>query len=152
MSEGRILQQGPPEEVYSRPRTKFVAGFIGLANLLEAKIVGREGSRHILELPDATRVQAAEPEDTVHLGEKLLLMIRPEHLKLVLAKSPAPHVNRLQATVDHVSFTGSIVNYFLKYAGSAEPIRIQSTPPISVHSGEQVAITFSPEDCVLIRD
>ena len=151
MSEGRILQQGPPELVYSRPHTKFVAGFIGLANLLEAKIIGRDGPSHILELADATRVQAAAPDDTAQLGEKLLLMIRPEHLKLVLAKSPAPHVNRLHATVDHVSFTGSIVNYFLKYAGSTEPIRIQSTPPISVHPGEQVAFVFSPDDCVLLR-
>jgi ABC-type Fe3+/spermidine/putrescine transport system ATPase subunit len=151
MSEGRILQQGPPEEVYSRPRTKFVAGFIGLANLLEATVVGRDGSRQILELADATRVQTAEPDDTVQLGEKLLLMIRPENMKLVVTESPAPHVNRLQAKVDHVSFTGSIVNYFLMFAGSTEPIRVQSTPPISVHQGEQVALAFSPDDCVLLK-
>ncbi len=151
MSEGRILQQGSPEVVYSRPSTKFVAGFIGLANLLEATVVGRDASSHILELADATRVQAAAADGAATLGEKLLLMIRPEHVKLVPAKSPAPHVNCLQATVDHVSFTGSIVNYFLKYAGSIEPIRIQSTPPISARPGEQVAFVFSPDDCVLLR-
>ena len=151
MSEGRILQQGPPEVVYSRPRTKFVAGFIGLANLLEGTLVGREGSSRILELADATRVRAAEPDETVQLGEIRLLMIRPENIKLILADSPAPHVNRMQATVDHVIFTGSIVNYFLKFAGSTEPIRIQSTPPISVHQGEQVTLTFSPDDCVLLK-
>jgi ABC-type Fe3+/spermidine/putrescine transport system ATPase subunit len=44
MAAGRVLQIGPPAEVYARPRTPFAARFLGAANLLDGKLVGREAA------------------------------------------------------------------------------------------------------------
>ena len=151
MSEGRILQHGPPEEVYSRPQTRFVAGFIGLANFMAVKVAARDGSQYILELSNTARVRAIGPAHTLQCDEKALLMVRPENVKLVSGDSAGSNLNRLQARVENLSFTGSIVNYFLRLDGMTEPLRVQSTPPICVHRGEQVGIAFSPEDCVLLK-
>jgi ABC-type Fe3+/spermidine/putrescine transport system ATPase subunit len=152
MSEGRILQHGPPEEVYSRPQSRFVAGFIGLANFIAVKVAARDGSQYVLELPNTARVRAIGPAHIGQRDEEALLMVRPENVKLVTGDGTASNnLNRLQARVENLSFTGSIVNYFLRLDGMAEPLRVQSTPPICVHRGEQVGIAFSPEDCVLLK-
>ncbi len=151
MSEGRILQQGPPEEVYSHPRTKFVAGFIGLANLLPATLRGEDRGACACELADGTRARAAVPEWEWQTGGKVLLMVRPENVKLRLpGEAASSALNLLTATVTNVSFTGSLVNYFVQAAGIAEPIRIQATPPVSAAPGDAITISFAPEVCVLL--
>jgi ABC-type Fe3+/spermidine/putrescine transport system ATPase subunit len=150
MSEGRIVQHGPPEEVYARPKTRFVAGFIGLANFMAVKVAARDGAHYVLELPNTARVRAIAPAHTMQGDEKALLMVRPENVKLFTGDGTGSNLNRLQARVENLSFTGSIVNYFLCVDGMAEPLRVQSTPPICVHRGEQVGIAFTPEDCVLL--
>jgi ABC-type Fe3+/spermidine/putrescine transport system ATPase subunit len=78
-------------------------------------------------------------------------MIRPENLKLITDATRTSHVNRLQARVENVSFTGNIVNYFVRLDGQADLLRVQSTPPVCVHRGEEVGIAFAPEDCVLLK-
>jgi ABC-type Fe3+/spermidine/putrescine transport system ATPase subunit len=151
MSEGHIAQHGPPEEVYARPRTRFVAGFIGLANFMAVRVVGQDAACSILELPGAAHVRAIAAQSGVPRGEQALLMIRPENLKLITDAARTSHVNRLQAKVENVSFTGNIVNYFVRLDGQADPLRVQSTPPVCVHRGEEVGIAFAPEDCVLLE-
>lgn len=152
MSEGRILQQGPPEEVYSRPRSKFVAGFIGLANLLVVTLRGRHAAGCVVELPNGAQVKVREPEWGWQSDEKALLMIRPENVKYARANEPSHSTsNTLQASVRNVSFTGSLVNYFVQLAKAPDVIRIQATPPVLVEPGDDVVIVFSPEDCLLLN-
>ena len=48
MNEGKVQQIGPPEEIYARPVSPFVAGFIGVANLLPAKVKQVDGHEMLL--------------------------------------------------------------------------------------------------------
>jgi len=77
--DGRIEQTGTPEEVYHRPRTAFVAGFLGRTNLLTGRAEGRT---------------AATPLGPVSLLEPargtVTLSLRPEHLRLRAAGTPGP--------------------------------------------------------------
>ncbi len=45
MESGRLVQIGPPREIYRRPKTRFVAGFLGAVNFVEGRVVGRAGDR-----------------------------------------------------------------------------------------------------------
>jgi ABC-type Fe3+/spermidine/putrescine transport system ATPase subunit len=152
MSEGRILQQGPPEQVYSRPRTRFVAGFIGLGNLWEARLAGRAGADYVVALGDGDRLRVAARDDGFGAADEVVLMVRPENIKFAATDAgPSPTANRLRVRVENVSFTGSIVNYFVRADGIPDPIRVQSTPPIIARPGEETDITFSPEAAVLLQ-
>src|SRR4029453_7633259 len=51
MNAGLIEQQGPPEQVYRQPATRFAARFLGLSNLVDARVLGREGSALLFETP-----------------------------------------------------------------------------------------------------
>ena len=57
MSGGRIEQVGPPEDVYDRPATKFVAGFLGASNLIAGDVVGREAGEAVVELENGSTVR-----------------------------------------------------------------------------------------------
>ncbi len=81
MSQGRIEQVGTPMEIYQRPRTRFVAGFIGAPamNFLPATPEPAEGGHARLRLPDGTVVATALPAAAVPAGS-LTLGIRAEHI------------------------------------------------------------------------
>ena len=71
MRDGRIVQSGTPEEVYNRPRTAFVAQFLGRTNLLDAQAQGHQADTPL------GRVELAEP-----IRGRVLLSLRPEHVTL----------------------------------------------------------------------
>src|SRR6185312_11449517 len=103
MNQGRIEQIGPPAELYERPKTAFVAGFLGVSNLLNAKVSGSDA----VTLPDGTvaRVEtgalSGAPQD-VRIG------VRPEKVRLEPAagSASANGANQLTGTVRDVSYIG----------------------------------------------
>ena len=97
MSAGRLLQLGAPEEVYRRPRTPFVAGFLGGSNLIEAQADGLAA-----ECPLGRIGLRAE-----HRG-KVVLAVRPESLVV------EPHENAAGEVV-HREFQGRVVCYRVRY-------------------------------------
>jgi ABC-type sugar transport system ATPase subunit len=78
LAGGRVVQQGPPLDLYRRPADPFVAGFLGEANLLPAEVVGAAGGRLLLRTPlgpiDLAGAAPAEARGT--------LVVRPEDLEL----------------------------------------------------------------------
>lgn len=96
MRAGRVEQQGPPEEVYRRPRTRFAAEFVGIPNLIEGVVRGTEGDLHVLDtMLGALRARGWKQART---GDKRTLALRPTLLGL------APDGN---ARVLRAAFQGS---------------------------------------------
>ena len=113
MHAGRLEQIGTPEEIYHRPRSRFVAGFIGEANLLAAEIVGG-ASDHLLCLLTGgadewtLRVRIDKTTPAPPSGSNVVLLIRPEHVQLLPPPSPsADEVNGFAAQVDERVFRGA---------------------------------------------
>jgi ABC-type Fe3+/spermidine/putrescine transport system ATPase subunit len=77
MNEGRIEQVGTPEEVYLRPRTRFVAGFLGAVNWIGTVGIRPEATR-ILHTPEPgnTRTSPATVTDSVFLGDRVHVRVR----------------------------------------------------------------------------
>ena len=80
MRAGRIEQLGTPEELYERPTTAFVAGFLGVSNLLDGEVAGRDGSLVTVRLPDGTALRA--PADGTAPSGPVRVGVRPEKLKV----------------------------------------------------------------------
>src|SRR5829696_5568645 len=79
MNQGRIEQIGDPEEVYDRPRTTFVAGFIGVSNLMPAT-VRKTGGNGEVELDSGVKVSTGV--DGFSVGERCHAVVRPEKLAI----------------------------------------------------------------------
>ncbi|MEN9792550.1 MAG: hypothetical protein RL330_628 [Actinomycetota bacterium] len=121
MGEGRVEQIGTPEEIYRRPASLFVAGFIGSANLLPGAVTRAEGDVLTVELECGGSVAVGAggcaPEVTRAAGEKVTVMLRPEHL---IVSDSAPTGPSIGARVTDVVFQGPSVKLVLQAANGTE--------------------------------
>jgi spermidine/putrescine transport system ATP-binding protein len=107
MSEGRLIQVGTPEEVYDRPATRYVADFVGEANMLEGRVVERAGGRVTLDL--GGEVVAAGADTGVVPGDAVCLILRPERLDIEpwADGDAADGRSALRGTVRELLFVGT---------------------------------------------
>ena len=116
MNEGRVEQIGTPEEIYHWPTTVFVAGFIGVANLLPAKVVGLLDQQAVVTLAGDQRAEAAAPNWAAKPGSDCTLMVRPERLHL------SDNGHGVSATLTAAVFQGPVVRCVLKTSDGVEVI------------------------------
>ena len=119
MNEGRILQLGTPGEIYERPRTRFVADFIGQTNFLEVDVTGWDGTAVDVELPGSGPLRARMPDGIQPQG-RMTLAVRPE--KISLLGRPArrlkyPGSNALTGRLDEVVYVGTHTQYLVRLPG-----------------------------------
>jgi iron(III) transport system ATP-binding protein len=110
MNQGLIEQAGPPAEVYRRPRTRFVADFIGRANFVAATVRDRRNGSLVVDAFGAALTVPAPAYD-VAPGADVTLVVRPE---MVTVGAPDSH---LQAIVRRSSYLGNVVEYDLEIGG-----------------------------------
>jgi len=143
MNEGRIVQVGPPLEIYRNPANTFVADFIGTSNLLPAVVAARDrvtvagDSLHVPSLPDG-----------VGEGAEVTISVRPESAHLL--PDSASGANRLPGRVTFVRDVGVSVETYLDCAGQ-EVISIASPKDrLDVHQGDRVLVELPAADIVVL--
>ena len=93
MNKGRVEQFDSPVAIYDQPRTLFVNGFIGTTNLLNGKVVGRDGGSAAITL-DAGATLSLPASADFAAGQPVLLSVRPE--QLMLSSVPGPALWRIE--------------------------------------------------------
>ncbi|MFM8973194.1 MAG: ABC transporter ATP-binding protein [Actinomycetota bacterium] len=108
MSAGRVEQVGYPEDIYERPGTRFVAGFIGTSNIVEARVAGRDGAFLRLDGAPGERLLVEPPETrTLRPGDPIAFTVRPEKLSVVPeGGTPGPGRCATAGTVVDVVYQG----------------------------------------------
>ena len=129
MRKGAIAQIGTPREVYFAPQSRFVAEFVGAANIIEAPVA--EGH---LVLPGG-RLEVAAAENTA----AATAMIRPETIGIIDAAQAS-----LCGLVDSVSFIGDKQRIILTGA-SDKPLVVDAPNTITARVGERVGLSIAPE-------
>jgi spermidine/putrescine transport system ATP-binding protein len=120
MNAGRIEQLGSPREVYERPRTRFVAGFIGTSNLISGTVRSMDSGSAVLEtaadesivVPDAGQSGAAA-------GSRLDITVRPEKI-VISAQRPDPGRCAIRGTVKEVVYLGTSTQYAVRARDGSE--------------------------------
>jgi spermidine/putrescine transport system ATP-binding protein len=80
MSAGHVEQIGTPEDIYRKPGSLFVAGFIGSANLLPGTVDAVSGDEHTVTLKGGNTVRVNQSDSSFSVGRQVSLMLRPESL------------------------------------------------------------------------
>lgn len=113
MKDGNIAQIGTPSEVYERPRTKFIATFLGDSNFFSGQIVEQTGDRIRVNLaPDL--VLEARTQAGIELNRETIFAVRPE--KIFLCAQQPNGFNAVPAKVLHRVYMGTCTNYILQPA------------------------------------
>ena len=130
MNGGRVEQVAPPQEVYEEPSTMFVADFLGISNVMDARACGTEGSACLVELGD---FKLTAERGAVRASGPTKLVIRPERVRLEPSGTTGP--NRVPAMVERWVYLGNAVQIVVRLVnGVALQALIQNT-------GDEIAFT-----------
>lgn len=146
MRSGRIEQVGLPDEVYERPRNRFVAEFLGRSNFLPARPhpLGAETPLGPLRLPRP-------------LEREAVLVIRPEKIRLYPANGASSRENLVRARVEEIVYTGAENQYFLR-SGEVRLLAytlnqdLQEPGSEEFAYGEEVLCYLPPENLVVLHE
>src|SRR5471032_1205540 len=153
MDRGRILQTGSPRDVYEQPRTRFVAEFLGTANVIECDVIARHAQAVKLR-PHRSHAEVVVPLRDVRLsGEQAEFAIRPE--KVVLDAPQSHHVRFDGCIVQHV-FRGAHHAYRVDVAALGRSVYAYEMATSSSGggarpAGARVVVSFDAESAVLLE-
>ena len=119
MSEGVVEQIGTPEEIYHRPASLFVAGFIGSANLLPGIVADRDGGDAVVKLECGLTVRATPGREPA-IGDPVSVMMRPERLQVAL--EPGADGRSLEGTIRQLIFQGASARVQLELSDGTEVV------------------------------
>jgi spermidine/putrescine transport system ATP-binding protein len=144
MNEGKLVQLGTPTELYEKPRTRFVAQFLGGCNLIEAQLKQRDTGETVVETSAGElRVETADTRS------KFTLAIRPE--KILLSENGT--ANSFAAEIIETTYSG-VETHCIARVGS-ETLRITSINAATqtpVRIGERVRVTLPGSAFIVLED
>jgi putative spermidine/putrescine transport system ATP-binding protein len=140
MRKGAIAQVGTPRDVYFAPASRFVAEFVGAANIIEAAY--EAGS---LRLPGGTiPITIAPVLRNGQASSRVFAMIRPESIQLVPAASSA-----LRGAVESVNFIGDKQKASIAGA-AAKSLTVDVPNSVAIKVGDQVGLAIDPGEIRLL--
>jgi spermidine/putrescine transport system ATP-binding protein len=149
MNSGVIEQLGSPREIYEKPATRFVAGFIGTSNIIEGHVERVEGGYALLSYTAQDRVIVPVPS-SVRAGDKVEVSIRPEKIDLHRGVPPASATGGsvLSGVVTEVVYHGTSTNYTVSTAAGADFTVFDqnaSNAEDLADRGDRVYLTWDPQ-------
>jgi putative spermidine/putrescine transport system ATP-binding protein len=146
-TDGRIDQVGTAEELYERPRTRFVAEFLGDSNVFFG-VVDSPGST--VRLDTGSEIRAQECPD-VTPGTPASLMVRPERMRIKAGVDDRqPYANLLGGVVTVIRYLGSARKIEVESGGRTVTVREPADRYSDVRPGDEVSLCWNPADCVVI--
>ena len=145
MNQGRIQQIGTPRDIYERPQLKFVADFVGTTNFVDGTVTSREVDDRYYVIDTELGPLRSYSVDTVRPGDKVVLSIRPEDVRLS-DQALAPGTNVLSGVVDQKVFLGESLDWVVKVG--ARTLLSRTHPTIYTHIGEPIWARIDAAKCV----
>ena len=151
MNAGRIEQLAPPIEVYDHPATRFVAGFMGAANLLTGKLLARDATGFDLGIGGSRlRLPGAPPLDAT---DEIAIAVRPEAIGLDAAPAEPSGDVGFVGRISFLTNLGSRLLYEIELAqGLRLTVEEQRRDKTRIRAvGERVRLRIDPGHCTVLR-
>jgi spermidine/putrescine transport system ATP-binding protein len=151
MNEGRVEQIGRPEEIYHRPASVFVAGFIGVANLIPAVVATTDRTTAGVDAA-GRRLPVPITDPTVRTGDAAVVMVRPERLHLATT-APATGGAAIEVAVADLTFQGPVVRAALRTDDGTDLVAHvgpEAELPM-LRPGDRLWASWEPEAACLLR-
>ena len=151
MNEGRVVQIGPPRTIYERPKTKFVADFIGTTNFIEGSVRGYDEAAKRWRVDSPIGQLLVESDGSLKQGGKAAISIRPEDVELLEnAGATSDGYNHCNGIVDQKIFLGDFVDFEIKVGEYM--LRSRAHPSMRTPVGDVIHARLNPAKCVAIED
>jgi spermidine/putrescine transport system ATP-binding protein len=158
MHRGRVEQLGTPEALYERPRSRFVADFIGTTNLLHGTVDAIEPGGAVVRLDSGDRCLVRR--DGRAVGQEVDISLRPEAIAIRAARdggvdggpADADAGSAMSATIAQSAYLGSAVQYQVRTAGGVVLTVLASRHAGRLAAEDAVVLAWSPEDALVLGD
>jgi iron(III) transport system ATP-binding protein len=144
MHAGVLIEIGSPHELYTRPKRRFTATFLGLTNLIEGKVLDVDGNSRPGKLQTKKGILSFIPSTALKKDQAAVISIRPENIPLHKEK-PASMDNVLEGTVTEAIFMGDA--YQCKVAVGDDVLAVHTHPFNAVNPGDKVYLHLDPGSC-----
>jgi len=151
MNKGIVEQIGSPFEIYSHPRTAFVASFVGTTNFIEGKVSSKKGNMAVMEIGKGLSIKG-QIDETIKQGQDVILFVRPEDIEIKAAIQSGKLPSELEGDLLQVTFIGNMIRYQVR-------ISEEGTLTAEVHNprkykilkeGSRVVIELDPRSITVI--
>jgi iron(III) transport system ATP-binding protein len=151
LDHGRLIQAGSPAEIFNRPKTRFVAEFVGKANILS----GRWDGDGQLLLSDGIKIRLAGG-DLLERSSAVSVCLRPHNIALIADDAEARAMtersyNVFPGTIGRSIYFGDAVDYTVDLASGAS-LRVIAPPAQRFSPGQTIYAAAHPDHCVVVRD
>jgi spermidine/putrescine transport system ATP-binding protein len=154
MRGGKVEQLGTPEELYERPRTRFVADFIGTSNLLLGTIESLDGRHAVVRLSSGETCLTSAAADGITIGRRVELSVRPEAVAIDGRDhaDPTDALGAIPGAIEQVAYLGGNVQYLVRSAGGLSITAIAPKARDRFAVGGIVEVTWSPGDALVLAE
>ncbi len=151
MNEGRILQEGTPQEIYERPRTRFVADFIGQTNFFIGTVEEVGSTTFVRD--EAGRLLRCAAAGSERRGMQVAVSVRPEK---IMPAEGAEDGNALEGILARRTYLGDLVQFHIALDDGAE-LTMQRQNDVrdiatSWELGQRVGVWFSDQSALVLED
>lgn len=155
MNDGKIEQQGTPQEVYDRPCSAYVADFMGFQNILRGTVVGNGEHRADVRLTNSDVVLGAYSNVELQLGTEVSVAFRTDHVSLASLGSTG--LGRVDGTITRSTFVGNGYNLLVDAQGTPIRVRIgrselDGTNRSAPVPGEAISLEVNPYRALIVED
>jgi iron(III) transport system ATP-binding protein len=151
MNEGRIEQIGTPREIYSAPKNRFVATFLGRMNAISGKVEGKTPGGEIVVRTAVGEIRAGKPEQELVVGQEVECLIRPEAMRILPESQVTSGTeNMLKGIVVGEAYLGEVDEVMVQLGDGTE-IRVYVAPSeaLRIERRKEVAVAFGTGDVLL---
>ena len=150
IADGEMIEQGTPKEIYSNPRKKFTAEFIGEKNIFNGKVLEFTKEKIILDI-DGDNIEVANNSYNISKNQNVSLSIKSESIQITKDKDTKPEnqKNSIKGNVSEITFLGQFVRY-LVLLNSGQEIQVRSYEEVNYISlNDAVKLSWKIEDFLL---
>jgi len=151
LDHGRLVQFGRPAEIFDRPKTRFVAEFVGKANILTGRMAG-DGQLH---MADGVKIRVSATGAPLPSGAASICL-RPHNVMLVTDQAETRDLadqgyNLFSGTIGRSIYFGDAVDYTVDLASGAS-LRVVAPPSQRFAPGQSIVAAAHADHCVVVRD
>ena len=148
MTPGRIEQAGTPHEIFDRPVSRFVAGFMGVENLMEARLTGLDGADALVEVDGHRMTGTWSGRTRPAVGDKVVVGMRAERLHIADRPPQGQGLNVLPGRLDSAIYKGKYLDQTVLTDVGPVKVRLWDS---SSSTAEQGFVWWKKVDCMVMN-
>jgi len=150
IADGEMVEQGSPKEIYSNPKKKFTAEFIGEKNILNGVVIDFNKSKILVNI-EKDEIEVANNNYTIAKNQEISLSIKSESIQIskVSSSKSKGAKNSIAGKVTEITFLGQFIRYLVLLSNNQE-IQVRSNNEVEgVSLNDQINLTWSLDDFLI---